>query len=281
MPEPRLDQLQGWMRTIITSRGNLQQKLEQAAAEYQMQIGEVVAAKRGVSAERRMDIYAAGYVLRLLECLRADFPGLRAFMGEELFELFAKAYIVSLPPQSWSLFQLSERFPQFLEDTSPAGQKNIPAAMFELPAEIARFERTRATMAWIKGMEGDAFCETENAAGIMDYLLGETTVQAAPCLCLLEQKYPLQEFLQQLETGLSPPPPMPQTTRLAFTRKHYRLRIHELEHWQFVFLEQCHQPTALQECARIAAEVSGTDIKTILAAQMVWLPLMREMGCLQ
>ena len=280
MSEPALYELQAWLKTVITTRGNLKQKLEQAAETFQLKIENVVEAKRGVSAERRLDIYAAGYVLRLLECMKCDYPGLQAFMGEELFNIFAKAYIVSLPSQSWSLYHLSERFPQFLHATEPENVSGNPQQqdLIELPAEIAMFERTKAELMYAKGTEGDAAFNTPFSANPADYLLTQNRIQAAPTLRLLKQKFPLNDFLNQLQQGSNPEPPARKTTYVALTRKNYRLHIAETNFWQYAFLNACTEPAPIHECAQKAAEETGVGAKNILAGLMVWLPVMVEMG---
>lgn len=278
MSETTLQQLQDWMKTIITTRGDLKQKLQQAEEQFNLNIGDAVEAKRGVSAERRMDIYASGYVLRLLDCMKCDFPGLQAFMGEDLFDVFAKAYIVSLPSQSWSLYVLTERFPDFLRATEPENKTNNEQQqnLIELPAEIATFERTRAELSIAKGTEGE---ENPNQpeTDITDYLLGHTIIQSSPTLRLLKQKFPLNEFLNELAKGNNPVLPERKTTYVAFSRKDYRIRITELEQWQYEFLNACKDPVSIHECAVKASEVSRVDVKTILANLMVWLPVVVEM----
>lgn len=272
MPETTLQQLQGWMKTIITTRGDLAQKIQQAEETFKLPMNDAVEAKRGVSAERRMDIYASGYVLRLLECMKADFPGLNAFMGEELFDVFAKAYIVSLPSQSWSLYHLTERFPEFLRSTQPKGEPGNKELqnIIELPAEIATFERTRAELGIAKGTEGEEYHAAQPDAA--DYLIGETIIQASPTLRLLQQKFPLNEFLNELSRGNKPQPPERKTTYVAFSRKNYRIHITELEHWQYAFLNACKEPASVHECAKKAAEESEVEPGIILANLFIWLP---------
>lgn len=277
-----LEQLQAWMKTIITTRGDLKQKLQQAEETFHLKIGDAVEAKRGVSAERRMDIYATGYVLRLLDCMKCDFPGLQAFMGEDLFDVFAKAYIVSLPSQSWSLYNLTERFPNFLRATEPEDKTNNEQQqdLIELPAEIATFERTRAELSIAKGTEGEDK-HNEPEADITDYLLGHTIIQASPTLRLLKQKFPLIDFLNELAKGNNPMPPERQTTYVAFSRKDYRIQITELEHWQYEFLNACKEPASINECAVKAGEGSGVDVKVVLARLVVWLGMVRGVGIMK
>lgn len=272
-----LEQLQAWMKTIITTRGDLKQKLQQAEEKFNLNIGDAVEAKRGVSAERRMDIYATGYVLRLLDCMKCDFPGLQAFMGEDLFDVFAKAYIVSLPSQSWSLYNLTERFPAFLRTTEPENKNNNEQQrdLIELPAEIATFERTRAELSIAKGTEGEN-SHDQPEADITDYLLGHTIIQASPTLRLLKQKFPLIDFLNELVKANNPALPERKTTYVAFSRKDYRIQITELEHWQYEFLKACKEPASIHECAVKASEGSGVDVKVVLARLVVWLGIVRE-----
>lgn len=273
MPETTLQQLQAWMKTIITTRGDLSQKIQQAEKTFNLRMNDAVEAKRGVSAERRMDIYASGYVLRLLDCMKCDFPGLQAFMGEDLFDVFAKAYIVSLPSQSWSLYHLTERFPEFLRATEPRNQTSNEQQqnLIELPAEIAAFERTRAELGITKGTEGE-HNEPQNSDAT-DFLMGEAIIQASPALRLLQQKFPLNDFLNELSKGNNPPPPERKTTYVAFSRHHYRIRITELEHWQYAFLKACKEPASVHECAVKASEESGVEAGVVLGRLVVWLDL--------
>lgn len=278
MPDQSLHLIQQWMEMVITTRGDLKQKLETAAGAFHLDIHDVVAFKKGLSAQRRLDVYASGYVLRLLECLKSDFPGLLAFMGEPVFEVFAKAYIVSLPPQSWSLFYLGQRFPQFLRDTKPEG--SLPDDLLDLPAEIAALERLKIEVLYVKGTEENPTSTSFTPAGPLDYLFDSTLFQAAPCLRLIQLKFPLMDFLNRLEQGETPPIPDKKTTYVAATRKDFRLRMLELEHWQYAFLLACTDPVSVQQGAATAVDDSGIDVKTILARLFVWLPVAVESGCL-
>src|SRR5678816_1207122 len=98
MAEQSLASIQRWMKSVVTERGQFVEKLESAAQQHGLVVEEVVAEKRGLTARERLSIYASGYVARLLECMRADFPVLRGFIGDSVFDAFAKAYIVTEPP---------------------------------------------------------------------------------------------------------------------------------------------------------------------------------------
>jgi hypothetical protein len=93
-------------------------------------------------AATRMNVYADGYWLRLLEALETDYPGLRAIAGDEDFEALGRAFIEANPSTFRNLRWYGEPLGRFLE-TSPAW-----ADRPEL-ADMARFE-------WAMAMSFDA-----------------------------------------------------------------------------------------------------------------------------
>src|SRR5260370_29904420 len=106
MSEQSLSLLQHWIKTVVTERGGLGEKLDAAARRHGLSAEDVVAERRGLSARERLAVYTGGYVLRLLECMRADFPVLCGFVGDSVFDTFAKAYVITMPPGSHSLYDL-------------------------------------------------------------------------------------------------------------------------------------------------------------------------------
>ena len=102
--------------------------MEAAARRHGLSAEDVVAERRGLSARERLAVYTGGYVLRLLECMRADFPVLRGFIGDSVFDAFAKAYVITMPPVSHSLYDLGADFPRFLRLTLPVPHTGIKSA---------------------------------------------------------------------------------------------------------------------------------------------------------
>src|ERR1700722_3025480 len=102
---------------------------------------EVVAGEGLLAPRARLAIYAKSYVLRLAECLRAEFPVLAAMVGPEVFNLFAGAYLGAHPSRSASLYDLGAGFADYLAATRPPGADGPLAA---LPADLARLERAIA-----------------------------------------------------------------------------------------------------------------------------------------
>jgi hypothetical protein len=281
MTEQPLSLLQHWMKTVVTERGGLPEKLAAASRRHGLSAGDVVAETRGLSAEERLGIYTRGYVMRLLECMRADFPALRDFVGDAVFDAFARAYLIGRPPSSSSLYDLSADFPRFLEETKPEDGSlgGELRAMLDLPAELARLERARAEVARARGTENDAArAEPFSPLAVFSE---ELTLHATPCLRLLGLKFPLADFLKRSDRGERPEPPRPRPSFVAVGRADYRPNLEEIAHWQFAFLKACGRPVSLYAAARLAARESAKETGQVLAEVAVWLPVAVELGYLR
>jgi hypothetical protein len=276
-----LNLLQHWMNVVLTERGSLSEKLAAATERHGLSIEEVIIEKRGLSAHKRLSIYTNGYVLRLIECMRADFPALRNFVGDSVFDAFAKAFIISEPPTAQSLFDLSARFPQFLEDTKPVENSLQGEFKFllDLPPELARLERARTEVMRARGIENDS--GRKEPLSPFAIFSEDVTLQATHCLRLLKLKFPLVDFLKQSDSGGRPLPPTPRLSFLAIGRSNYQINIEEVTAWQFAFLKACEHPGSLYLAAQRAALESGCESATVLAELLVWLPLAIELGYLR
>jgi hypothetical protein len=91
-----------------------------------------------VDAATRMNVYAEGYELRLLEALETDYPGLKAIAGGPVFEALGRAYISAHPSTFRNLRWFGARLSHFLETSSDWSDR------IEL-ADMARFEWAMAT----------------------------------------------------------------------------------------------------------------------------------------
>jgi hypothetical protein len=281
MTEQSLSLLQHWMKTVVTERGGLDEKLRAAAREHGLSAEEVVADRRGLSARERLGVYTGGYVLRLLECMRADFPVLRGFVGDPVFDAFAKAYLITRPPNSPSLYDLGADFPQFLEETKPDGGRFDASlsAMLDLPPELARVERARAEVMRARGTEDDP--PSSEPLSTFAVFGDELTLEATPCLRLLELKFPLVEFVRSSDRNEHPDPPAPRAAFVAVGRSNYRVHVEEVTLWQFAFLKACERPAPLYAAVRAAALEAERETGQVLAEAAVWLPVALELGFLR
>ncbi|MBS0359553.1 MAG: putative DNA-binding domain-containing protein [Proteobacteria bacterium] len=85
--------------------------------------------------QTRLDVYAEGYLIRLTEILRMNYPCLQRCLGEETFVEMCEAYIDAYPSTNFSVRHFGEYLSEFLIDQS-FGKENLALA------ELAKFEFT-------------------------------------------------------------------------------------------------------------------------------------------
>lgn len=66
-----------------------------------------------------LEVYGAAYVLRLIEVLENDFPGLRAWIGPERFDALARAYVAAHPSDQPNARWFGRHLPGFVRDSPP------------------------------------------------------------------------------------------------------------------------------------------------------------------
>lgn len=260
--------LQHWFKTVLVNPG---------VRRFALDPGAAVVGTEELPAEARIGIYARGYMLRLLDCMQADLPALHAYLGEDLFVMFARAYLLEQPSTSYSLFELSRGFADFLDRTRP---RNADIA-YDLPAELARVERGRLEAMRSKGTEDAPQSQVPHAFA---FFSGEDTLlQPHPCLQLLQLKMPLADFYRKLVCDEKPELPQAAETFMAISRVRYRLRMVEIEAWQFRLLQTLQKDVQAKPMSALLREVSeATDIALpqLLADASLWLPSAIEGGLL-
>jgi hypothetical protein len=277
-----IEQLQYWMKELITTQGSMEHKLQRAEQKYLLNEAEVVAETRHVSIYARMNVYTSGYVMRLMECICADFPVLQQFMGDDVFNQFAKASLLWSPSTSYSLYDLGTTFIAFLSATRPKGiAEDDPQSVYlDLPVAIAKAERARHEVIRAKGMEGTGSVALELFPDDILFYGNSIIIQTPPCIRLLESKFPLKKFFEEMQRGETYTLPEPRQTFLAISRVSYRLTDEEIEEWIFVLLKKCVAPVSLTAAIADTSSVTGMPPSALLAELCIWLPILQEKGFL-
>lgn len=218
MAEPGLPALQGWLQAAILAGGD-------PAA------GEMIVGGNRLTAQDRLGIHARGYVLRLLEALRAEFGVLRKLAGDRVFDLFATAYIRATPPTSYTLYELGAGFAGYLAANRPGDAPDGPDA---IPVALAKLDRARAEVHRARGLE---------RAGAPDPMMGAILAMAPDAALyrpdsvrLLDLPFDVTETVAAADRDAPPPLPVPGRTLLAVSRMRYQVRCHRLEPWQHDWL---------------------------------------------
>jgi hypothetical protein len=106
---PSLAAVQRWFSAVTTHPAGVERgarDVESVFGAGRSGIGEIerlIAPGPQLSALERLEIYGSGYVARLIECLRDDYPALAYLLGEDAFDALARDYIQQHPSASPSL----------------------------------------------------------------------------------------------------------------------------------------------------------------------------------
>jgi hypothetical protein len=228
-------------------------------------------------AETRVGIYASSYVARLAECMRAEFPVLRALIGEQVFNLFVGGYLSARPPASYSLYDLGAGFADYLEATRPQPHSG-PGTPEALPASLARLERAMAEAERADGPENDA--SDRGTLDALSVLCNPVPRLRTPrSLKLLRLDFDFTQTLATAQKGGRPPIPAPRDILVAVARVRYQVHVHTLDPWAFAWLAALAENGGdVQAANQAAARASGRDGDTIVADFLAWLPLAAKRG---
>lgn len=234
MPEPAgLRELQGWLHEAIV-------RLDAVPPPFEVE--RVVRSSGRLSARDRLELYRRSYRQRLLETMRAGYPGLRHLLGAELFDDFALDYLEAHPSSSYTLLRLGERFPDHLAATRPdpeAAGGSWPVLMVDL----ARLERSFAEVYDGPGVEG------ESLPGGSDL---PAAIEVVPCLRLMRFSFPVGPYLSEVRSGAAPPPPEPAESFLALSRRDYVVSMTPLGAAEYGALERLSRGESLAAAAAAA-----------------------------
>lgn len=210
-----------------------------------------------LSPRARLAIYAGGYRMRLLECMRASFPLLRAVLGERLFDGFAVEYITAHPSRSHTLQAFGAGFAAHLAATRPPHSETDDGDWADFLVALAAFER--------------ALCEVYDGPG--DEGRETADLAIARGLRLLTLSHPVHDCLRQHQAGAAVVAMPARTTHLALTRLAYRVVVEPLnaaEHAVFVRIRDDGLAAGLAE-VRAGVGVEGLAL---------WLQRQRRRGLL-
>lgn len=211
--------LQHWMQGAVL----------QSAPADRGKVEQTFLASPRLDANERLAIYQRSYLLRLLSCLREQFPALCHALGEELFDGFAREYLHASPSESYTLCDLGRRFPGYLEASRP--DREAPPAeretWIDFMVDLSTFERAVFVLFDAPGHEGQPFATVETP---------DAQLRLQPCFALHESRFPVAEYYHQVKSGQSPALPPFESTRTAFVRTDYTIRSLPLTPPQFAFL---------------------------------------------
>ncbi len=240
---------------------------------------ETIVDNEQLSAEHRLGVYAEGYQLRLLECMRAEYACLDALLSRELFDRFALNYLNARPSTSYTLFDLGGEFALFLANTRPpVPEEDEQQIAMKMPEQLAQLERYRVMSIRGKGSERSEIPPLDATMLLFqpNYLFKRTDTSF-----VMETDFDFAPVIEAVENDQQPDFPEQKSQHLLIYRQGYRVKLMPLEPWKALFLQSCdgHYPwQAQQHLVSEQLQLSGGDL---LSQLMTWLPQMVSMGVLE
>ena len=143
-------QLQNWMQGALHAPAQVPP--DQANA--------VLTSQPRFSGAEGLAVYQRSFFLRIVTCMRDQFPALCYALGQELFDDFVAEYIVAAPPESYTLYDLGRRFADHLQANRP-DTPDAREVWIDFIVDLARFERQVFVMFDAPGAEDQGYATSD------------------------------------------------------------------------------------------------------------------------
>ena len=276
--EPRqLGTIQHWLQSVVSHPLGVEAGIASDDAQQQIaasveEVETVIERSRALSSVERLEVYANAYYARLMECLREYFPALVCALGEDVFDEFAFTYLQQYPSRSYTLGDLADNFPRFLEETRPEATDSAteaPANWPEFVIDLARLEWTIDSVFDGPGVENAAPLTAEQLNGISPDDWPGARLVPVVCLRLLAFEFPVNDYYTLFRQGKEPALPEPQQTYLALSRRNYVVQRYPLSAPQYELLATLEQGQTVGEAIAAAAEMTD-DFDALAASLRNW-----------
>lgn len=247
-----LNDVQAWMQNALIYPGQV----------TQTQISENLADTGQLSAIAALGIYQRSYYARLLSCMRDQFPALCFSLGEAIFNQFATEYLREHPSNSYTLYELGSRFPNYLNDTRPDRDKDIDQRerWIDFMVELAEFERLAFGLFDAKGDEPRLVTQLDAA---------DHDLLPQRCLAIHQARFPVAHFYCAVRDNGSPTLPPYKHSFVALVRKEFKTQLIPLSYEQYTllynFIQTSSLSSALERSAQSLAKVKPMNSNELSA----------------
>ncbi len=255
------------MQSVLMHPGGVVEGMKSPVAREHLAVApsdveSVITPSRNLSSVERLEIYARAYYARLLECLRGEFPVLAKAMGEDLFDQFAVDYLQRHPSSSYTLGELGRRFAGFLAETRPPAEHPGQPDWCDLLIDLARLEWTFNEVFDGPGIENQPPLDPIELQAIPHDHWAEIRLIPAPCLRLMQFRFPVGRYYRALRDGDKSTPPAAAPTYLVVTRRDFVCRHYQLAREEFDLLSALVTGETLERAmASLMASGDARDIE--------------------
>ncbi len=276
--EPRLEQVQRWMQSVLMHRGGVAEGVDAAESRRHVdislkQLPSIIRPSESLSSADRLEIYVNAYHARLLECLDEEFVVTRWTLGDELFGAVAFGYLQSYPSQSYTLNQLGARFPRYLAETrlhAAGAPANMEPTWPEFVIELATLERSLYEVYDGPGTEQSGPLDASRLADLPADAWGDLRLIAAPCLRLHRFAHSVSAYWGAQKNGEEPRVGGPEPSWVAINRREFVVERHELSPVQFALIEALADGKALSQAIAAAAALPEAEIANVESQLGPW-----------
>jgi len=225
-----LARIQQWMHSVITHPEGVEAGLDSPATRTLIDVApgeveDVICRSSAQTSIERLHVYANAYYARLLEVLDSEFPALVHALGEELFQDFAFGYLQQYPSQSYTLSDLSAKFPEYLAHTRPLRESvDAEPDWADFLVDLATLERTYSEVFDGPGVEGKRLLQADDLRAIAPGSWQRVRLVPVPCVRLLSLRFSVHEYATAVRRQENPSLSMPSPTWLVVTRRDYVVR---------------------------------------------------------
>lgn len=176
------------VRRPLTPNFTMQPVTESGQSTAQIAAG-YIKPNATLSSSERLEIYNRQYWFRVIEVVSEDYPALRSVLGSRRFDAVIRAYLHENPSTSFSLRNLGNKLPGWL-DAHP----EFTGKRHQLAIDVARLE-----WAYVEAFDSAALPPMSAAA--VQQILPSTVLALQPHLQLLELRYPVDEIVLTVHRG--------------------------------------------------------------------------------
>ncbi len=234
----------------------------------------------------QIEIYRRQFVLRHVDSLREDFPGLLALFGEESFEELVLRYLAAHPPDDYSLRSLGWKLPRFLREKAQLRGATLadalglermdPGENLALALEMAELE-----LAYLRAFDAPqaSYLDFSDLLTLSAEAWTSAKFTLAPSVSLLTFDYPVTDLRRALLRA-EPNPILSRAPRRLVIYRHRDLDLYdkELSKEAFELLQGLGWGQRFGEaCQRVAASAEGAE-KRLESGLSSWFREWTERG---
>lgn len=182
----RLDELQTWMAAALQSQRAVERD-DALTAEARSRI----TGNDRMRPESQLEVYREQFWLRHTGALLEDFEALSALLGQSQWERLTQEYLAAHPPDSFTLRDLGQRLPVFMEDLQWLSHPRLCLDM------------ARAEWAYVEAFDAanSAPLNAERLGAIPEAAWPTARISLSPALRLLSVRYPVAALRRKIRLG--------------------------------------------------------------------------------